>query len=177
MTSELPSVGAMGIACDKLARMVALSEHFQTATQTTTYAQAREKVFRKNVIGSANRPFAIVSQEVRHELTPNAGGSQNWFLHGGELFLGLYIDTPREYWSDNILAETYADNFFSPVITDVAALANADDPDVADRVVDDEGHLDIRGIIRLAFSETEKENWNTIGRFWVAYYSVLWGGV
>lgn len=176
MTANLQPLGAMGIACDKLARMVALSTAFQTATQTATYAQARDKVYRKNVIGTAARPFAIVSQQEPHKLTMNAGGDRNYFVHGGELFLGLYIDTPREYWSDNILAETYADNFFTPTITDVSELANADDPETADRVVADEGHLDIREITRVAFSETDKENWESIGRFWVAYYTISWGG-
>lgn len=176
MTANLQPLGAMGIACDKLARMVALSTAFQTATKTATYAQARDKVYRKNVIGTAARPFAIVSQQEPHRLTMNAGGARNYFVHGGELFLGLYIDTPREYWSDNILAETYADNFFTPTITDVSELANADDPETADRVVADEGHLDIREITRIAFSETDKENWESIGRFWVAYYTITWGG-
>lgn len=175
--TELASVGTMGIACDKLARMVALSDNFQTKTQLSTYSQARERVYRRNVIGAADRPFAIVSQWDPHELKINAGGDRNYFIHGGELFLALYIDTPPEYYSDNILAETYADNFFSPVINDVAALANADDPTVADRVVADEGHLDIREISRVAFSETAEENWKTIGRFWVGHYLVSWGGV
>lgn len=177
MTSELASIGAMGIACDKLARMVALSARFQTETQTNGYAQSREFVYRKNVVGIKNPPFAIVAQDDIHELSLIAGGGQNYFVHGGELFLGLYISTPREYYSDNILAETYADNFFGPVIDEVAALANADDPTAADRVVADEGHLDIRGITRMVFTETDEQKWKTLGRFWVGYYKVTWGGV
>lgn len=176
MTANLQSLGAMGVACDKLARMVALSTTFQAATQTANYAQARKKVYRKNVVGIAKPPFAIVSQGSRHEQTMNAGGDRNYFVHGGQLALSMYIETPREYWSDNILAETWADNFFTRTITDVAELANADDPVEADRVVANEGHLDIRHTDRTTFDETEKEKWKTIGRFWFAFYSVDWGG-
>jgi hypothetical protein len=180
MSVELQSVGSMGVACDKLARMVALSTAFQTTTQSANYAQARaEYVHRRNVIGTeaAVRPLAIVSQLEGHQFELIAGGERNHFIQSGDLSLWLAIDTPTEYYSDNVLAETYADNFFTPVVTEVAALANADDADTANQVVSGEGHLDIRRISRIMFAENNRENWESIGRFWLAMYAIEWGGV
>lgn len=176
MSGELQPLGAMGIACAKLARMTALSDRFMTVTNTNNYDQAKTFVHRKNVLGIKKPPFAIISQLDRHTLELVAGGDHNYFLDSGDLFLSLYIITPTEYYSDNVQAETYADNFFSPVIKEIAQLANADDDDTDNQVVSGEGHLDIRGFDRLVFSENDKDNWESLGRFWIAYYRVSWGG-
>jgi hypothetical protein len=125
------------------------------------------------VLGSPNRPLAIVSMGDQFSYQLIAGGEQNYFRPTGSLFLYLARDTNPDYYEDRVSAEFDAWNFFGSVLTDVIDLAAADD---ADSPFDpEESHLSIVDMDVQAWGETDKKNWESLGRFFWAAARVVWG--
>ena len=164
--SELLSPRA--IAVEKLRRMCALSATFRGGK---TYDQAFLKTFKKNVDGSIPRPYACVGRGASMLWKSHSGGDHEFLIPSGSVFLFLSRDTNPDFYEDRIAAEEDADNWFGLVVSEIAALSGADDPES----FDGSGHLVIQQINEIGFGENDDGQWSSMGRFYSAGYLVEWG--
>ncbi|MBK8916467.1 MAG: hypothetical protein IPM64_18020 [Phycisphaerales bacterium] len=170
---SVSATNVAAIAAEKLRQMVAASATFQTATGTSTRTAALTRVHARNVLGTPNRPVAIVSMGDSLHFRLIGGGAQNYLRPSGSLFLFLAIDTPPEHFQDQVSAEWHAWNFLSGVLEDVADLSAADD--TSSPFTPAESHLSITDIEVVNWGGTREEDWESLGRFYHAAVRVQWG--
>jgi hypothetical protein len=169
LTATAPST----IAAHKLRRMLAASPTWLAAITGVIYPDSDNAsgVYLRDCRGDTPRPHAVVSLGQGSKATLASGGFSNGLLWGGSLGVYLAVDTPVEYWDDQVSAEFFAGNLFDGTLFDVANLANADDPTAADG----ECYLNAKSIQQLDFGSSPPEDWPSTGRFHYALYLVEWG--
>lgn len=160
--SREPAVSPIAEAADALRRMIALSATFQAAGGSLDDVYYTEQAF------ATPRPWAIVTPGEQMAWRLDSGGAQNYFRPAGSMFVLLAIDTPADYFSDQVAAEHFAGNYFGGVLDDVAAVAAADDPD---------GNplLAITAIDLVWMAENDEREHADAGRFYLAGFNVQWG--
>lgn len=149
--------------------MLARCPSWQAGVAAETPDDAAERIFLKDAVGTERRPLAVIAPGQGHEYNLIAGGAQNWLRASGSLFLYLARDNEAPYLDDNLEAEFAAANFFGQVIDELAERSGADYGDT------ELTHLSITRIALLDFGETPEEQWQSVGRFWFAAYSLDWG--
>lgn len=163
----------VAIAAEKLRQMVAESATFQAEISAADRDAALTRVFVRNVLGEPTRPHAIVSMGDTLHFRIIGGGDQTYLRPDGSLFLYLARDTNPELYEDQVSAEWDAWNYFSAVLTEIADLAGADDPDSP--FTPQESHLGIVDMDVQNWGETKEEDWETLGRWYFAVVRVAWG--
>lgn len=155
--------GTLSEPASLLRAMVAASATFQTAVGASSATLALPHVLLRDALPGDRRPYCTINPGQKHGYSLVAGGAQNQLRPHGSLFLFLTIDTPPEHYLDRTQADYYAANFFGQVIDNVMAVAGADNS------------LSITGSELLGWDETPEDDWNSLGRFYYAYYHIEWG--
>jgi hypothetical protein len=164
--------GSLATPALKLRRMVALSGNWQAAIEhVPRKPEAPDAVWLNAALGVEPRPFAVISPGESHGYDLIAGGDHNYMRARGSLSLFMTVDTPEEYWQDQVQAEFYAASLFGSVMDDVMSISAADD-EVSE---DGTSHLSIISADMQLFGETSKEDWNSLGRFYFCAYAIMWG--
>lgn len=161
--------GSFAEPAEKLRKMVALSDTFRMLTDTSSLAQALERVFLRESRDTDVRPFAVITTGEQHSYRLIGGGEQNWLRPSGSLLMFVEMDTPVAYQNDVTQADLWASTLFGRIADDVAALAGQDDR------TGETSHLSITGMQLVEFMETPEEHWKSLGRYFYAVYSVQWG--
>ncbi|QDU82676.1 hypothetical protein Pla110_44370 [Polystyrenella longa] len=162
--------GPFAIAVAKLRRMLSLSTTFQLARGVVNEQDALSFIHTRDYRMNPERPLGIVHPGSTFGYQKVSGGAQYQLQPHGVVELYLSIDVPAEYQNDEIQADLFAADYFSNIITDIAALSAAEDPE------SDTSHLDITNADLSFYACTDKEDWPTIGQFYFAYILFQWGG-
>ena len=181
-----PASNPLALSLYELERMVACSPTWQGLLNTTDWTVARDQIaFVEDDTDPAGfpRPTCVISMNNPVEYAQIGFGTGNFLRPNGDLWIYFGVDVPDEYLltagSTAVDQQSirknqlqFMANTIGGFVDDLAVLAGTDQ--TVDSLVAS-SHLGIPRIRVMDFARNPETTWASMGQFWYAIISVMWG--